>query len=211
MAESFPRLTARTRRFTLGEPRTPAIAPDGSHVLFLRSRYGTDPVTLLWALDLDGGGERLVADPERLLADRGDLPEAEKRRRERARESAAGIVGYACDHDVTVAAYALGGQLFTTDVGTGASAGLDTAPGVFDPRPGPDGGGLVAYVAGPVLRLVGAGQDRADRELAGEPAADVSWGSAEFVAAEEMGRSRGFWWAPDSSGLIVARVDNAPV
>jgi dipeptidyl-peptidase-4 len=39
----------------------------------------------------------------------------------------------------------------------------------------------------------------------------VSWGLAEFLAAEEMGRTRGFWWAPDGRRLAVARVDLRPV
>jgi dipeptidyl-peptidase-4 len=46
--------------------------------------------------------------------------------------------------------------------------------------------------------------------LAEEPG-EVSWGAAEFIAAEEMGRSRGFWWSPDGRCLLAARVDNGPV
>ena len=48
MTESFPRQQARTRRFTLGVPRSFRISPDGSRVAFLRSKTGTDPVTCLW-------------------------------------------------------------------------------------------------------------------------------------------------------------------
>ena len=39
----------------------------------------------------------------------------------------------------------------------------------------------------------------------------MTWGAAEFVAAEEMGRYRGFWWAPDGRSLLATRVDNSPV
>ena len=39
----------------------------------------------------------------------------------------------------------------------------------------------------------------------------VTFGLAEFVAAEEMGRSRGYWWSPDGSQLLVARVDESAV
>jgi dipeptidyl-peptidase-4 len=39
----------------------------------------------------------------------------------------------------------------------------------------------------------------------------VTWGLAEFVAAEEMGRARGFWWSPSGQQLAVCRVDNRPV
>ena len=39
----------------------------------------------------------------------------------------------------------------------------------------------------------------------------MTYGLAEFVAAEEMGRTRGYWWSPDGGALLVARVDVAPV
>jgi dipeptidyl-peptidase-4 len=44
-----------------------------------------------------------------------------------------------------------------------------------------------------------------------QPNDEVVWGQAEFVADEEMGRQRGFWWSPDSTSLAVCRVDNSPV
>ena len=39
----------------------------------------------------------------------------------------------------------------------------------------------------------------------------MTFGLAEFIAAEEMGRTRGYWWAPDGTALLVARVDETPV
>ena len=63
MTESFPRQQARTRRFTLGLPRSFQISPAGGQVAFLRSKGGGDPVTCLWVLDVATGAERLVADP----------------------------------------------------------------------------------------------------------------------------------------------------
>ncbi|MDI5970463.1 prolyl oligopeptidase family serine peptidase [Streptomyces sp. SL13] len=53
-----------------------------------------------------------------------------------------------------------------------------------------------------------------DRLLAGPGSGDgpqVCWGLAEFVAAEEMDRVRGFWWSPRSDAVLAARVDDAPV
>ena len=47
--------------------------------------------------------------------------------------------------------------------------------------------------------------------LAGEDDPEVRWGVAEFVAAEDMGRLRGFWWAPDGAALLATRVDDTPV
>ena len=63
--DSFPRQSARTQRFTLGEPRDVVVSPDGQRIVFLRSRGGTDPVNCLWVVDAATGDERLVADPGR--------------------------------------------------------------------------------------------------------------------------------------------------
>ncbi|MEY9876945.1 hypothetical protein ABH931_006458 [Streptacidiphilus sp. MAP12-33] len=48
----LPRQLARTRRFSLGTPTRLSLTADGSTVLFLRGRDGTDPQACLWARDL---------------------------------------------------------------------------------------------------------------------------------------------------------------
>jgi len=209
-AVAFPRRSARTRRFTLGAPRTLSVTPDGGLVVFLRSAGPEDPVHALWALDVAAGEERLLADPRALLADPDDaeLPVAERARRERTRESGEGIVAYDLAADGGHVAVALAGRLFLVDLGTGAVVALDTAPGVFSPQVAPDGS-AAAYVAAGALRLVGPGF--ADRVLVAEDDADVSWGVAEFIAAEELDRGRGTWWSPDGTRLAAARVDERPV
>ena len=40
---------------------------------------------------------------------------------------------------------------------------------------------------------------------------DLVYATAEFVAAEEMRRARGYWWAPDGERLLVTRVELAGV
>ncbi|WP_431998629.1 prolyl oligopeptidase family serine peptidase [Streptomyces fungicidicus] len=209
-ADSFPRRHARTLRFTLGAPRSFSVAPDGSRVVFLRSGSGTDRAHSLWVLDTEGGGERVAADPRALLGGALENLSAEERaRRERSREGGAGIVGYATDAAVELASFALSGRLFAAELRAGTARELPTPGQVIDPRPSPDGR-QVAYVARGALRVVGAeGAD--DRALAAPESEGVTYGLAEFVAAEEMGRSRGFWWAPESDRLLVARVDDTPV
>ncbi|MBJ6644014.1 prolyl oligopeptidase family serine peptidase [Streptomyces griseoincarnatus] len=208
--DSFPRRHARTLRFTLGAPRFFSVAPDGSRVVFLRSGSGTDRANALWVLDTDGGGERVAADPRALLGGASEQLSAEERaRRERSREGGAGIVGYATDAAVELAAFALSGRLFTAELRAGTARELPTPGPVIDPRPSPDGR-HVAYVARGALRVVSAeGAD--DRALTTPEAEEVTYGLAEFVAAEEMSRSRGFWWSPESDRLLVARVDDTPV
>jgi dipeptidyl-peptidase-4 len=209
-ADSFPRRHARTQRFTLGAPRAFTVAPDGSRVAFLRSGSGTDRANSLWVLDLPDGTERLAADPRVLLQGTSEeLSAAERARRERSREGGAGIVGYATDSSLELASFALSGRLFTAELRAGTARELRVPGPVIDPRPSPDGR-HVAYVSRGALRVVGAEGD-GDRALAEPESAEVGYGLAEFIAAEEMHRSRGFWWAPRSDRLLVARVDDTPV
>ena len=228
-ADTFPRQYARTQRLTLGEPRTITVSPDGQRVVFCRSSNGSDAVNSLWVLDVASGDERLVADPRALLVgnDDANLPAEERARRERAREGAGGVVGYATDTDVTVAAFALAGRLFVAGLISAQAREVVVDGPVFDPRPAPTAD-RVAYVSGATLRI--AELDGTSVELAGptidhtdddererghehehEHEANVTWGSADFIAAEEMGRGRGYWWSPDGTALAVTRVDTSAV
>jgi dipeptidyl-peptidase-4 len=60
-----------------------------------------------------------------------------------------------------------------------------------------------------VASLAGPAEDRVLADPQGAPR--VTFGLAEFIAAEEMDRHRGYWWSPDGSALLVARVDETPV
>ncbi len=218
MTDTFPRQYARTQRLTLGEPRDLTVTQDGNSVVFARSRGGADPVNCLWIADVPTGHQVLVADPVALLAsiadDDADLPAAERARRERMREGAGGITSYALSGDASLASFALDGQLFIADLQAGTARSVAVDGPVFDPRPAPGasaGSGLIAYVSGRSLYITDL-EGRA-RQLAAEPGDPdtVTWGSADFIAAEEMGRHRGYWWSPDGSMLAVCRADSSQV
>jgi dipeptidyl-peptidase 4 len=203
---SFPRQQARTHHFSLGVPRDFVIAPDGGRVVFLRTRGGTDPTTCLWQFDVASGAERLIADPAALGHDGGDaVPAEERMRRERARESSGGIVRFSTDREVIRAAFDLAGRLRVVDLLTGNATDIATGGSAIDPRLDPTGASL-AYVEAGALHTVGT--DGAGARVLLSPESDqVTYGLAEFVAAEEMGRQSGYWWSPDGSALLVARVD----
>ena len=78
MADTFPRQHARTQRLTLGEPRNLLVSPDGARVVFCRSAGGSDPVNMLWVLDVDTATERPVLDPRNLPAAVGEITDEEK-------------------------------------------------------------------------------------------------------------------------------------
>ncbi|MEV4398104.1 DPP IV N-terminal domain-containing protein [Nonomuraea sp. NPDC049607] len=209
MSESFPRLSARTRRFTLGVPRGFTISPDGGRVVFLRTKSGTDPVTCLWELDTETHVERLVVDPRTLHADDEDLPPEERARRERSREAAGGVVAYGPDAALTRAAFALSGGLYVVELASGETRRLETPGAVVDPRLSPDGR-QVAYVTGGALYVQDLASGRG-QVLATPESPTVTYGLAEFIAAEEMDRMRGYWWSPSGDALLVERADEEPV
>ncbi|WP_331459550.1 DPP IV N-terminal domain-containing protein [Nonomuraea sp. SBT364] len=214
--ERFPQQLAGTARFTLGLPRAFTLSPDGRRVLFLRTRGGEDPASCLWLLD--DAGEHLLAAPEDLTRP-GEVPEAELIRRERARESATGIVAYSTDAALRTAVFAVDGHLWAVDIPVGIPVGIPVDPAarpaprpvpaagpVTDPRVDPTGA-RVAYVTGGALHVTGL--DGGDRALATPGGPHVTWGLAEHVAAESMHRTRGHWWAPDGTRLLAARADTS--
>jgi dipeptidyl-peptidase 4 len=207
--DEYPRQVARTRGFSLGVPRAFTVSPDGDRVVFLRTRAGNDPVSFLWVFDVGSAGERLVFDPRGHAApDEEHLTEAERARRERARERSSGVTSFATDREVRRAVFAVSGRMFLADLMDGTAREL-TAPGaVDDPRLDPDGTRIAFVVDGALhVREIEGGT----RSIASDHDPDVSWGLAEFAAAEEMGRSRGHWWSPDGSALAAARVDERAV
>jgi len=208
--DEYPRQFARTRGFSLGVPRSFTVSPDGERVAFLRTRAGDDPVSCLWVFATATGEERCVFDPREHGGSNEDeeLTEAERARRERARERSSGVTEYATDRDVRRAVFPVSGRMFLADLLEGSARELSAPGAVDDPRPDPTGE-RIAYVVGGALhaREIAGG----NRVLATDDDPDVSWGLAEFAAAEEMDRRRGYWWSPDGSTIAAARVDERPV
>jgi dipeptidyl-peptidase-4 len=212
MTDTFPRQYARTQRLTLGEPRNIVVSPDGKRVLFLRSAAGNDTVNSLWLCHTERNTESCIADIRALLSGTNSENESaqERARRERAREGAAGIVSFSCDSEVHHVAFAVSGRLFVSDMHSAHEIAVkNPAPGtMYDARISPDGK-HIAYVRGSALFVC----DMQGNEecLTSKTATDVTWGVAEFVAAEEMNRQRGYWWSPNSDAIVVERVDNSPI
>ena len=208
VSDSFPRQYARTQRLSLGEPRSFTVSPDGSHVVFIRSHSGSDAVNTLWRLDTAMGAEHELLDPRTLSTDLSSLSDAERKQRERARESASGITSYACDAAVSTAVTILGGHVVLIDLVSGHVSLPTIEPGVFDVRLSPDGT-TISYLRGTSLCV--ASRTGNERVIASDSNEAVSWGNAEFIAAEEMGRFRGYWWSPDSQSIAACRVDVSPI
>lgn len=211
MSDTFLRQQARSQHFTLGAPRQIIPSEDGSVVFFVRSQGPFDARGCLWRIDVSAGAdEQLLVDPLH-LAEEKDVPLAERQRRERARESATGIVSYSIDRSGNKAAFVINGDIYVVECGAIPRVEcLVSGRGAFDAQISPDGS-HVAYVSQGSLQVVAAKTQAVPTVLASEDEESVYWGIADFIAAEEIGRMRGFWWSPDSKQILVTQVDERHV
>ena len=197
---------ALTRRFSLGQPRSIKVVPDGSAVLFLRSTAQSF-VQDLYEFDTTTGKERLLLTAEQILQGAQEqLPAEEKARRERMRMSTRGIVSYHLSKDGSRILVPLSGQLFVIDRSNGGVTELHGAEGYpIDPRFAPDGKRIACVRNGDLyITDVAAG---VERRLTTGAGGNITNGLSEFVAQEEMGRYRGYWWSPDSTTIAYQQTD----
>ncbi len=197
---------AATRRFSAGYPNSIKIVPDGSAVLFLRSGP-RDNIQNLYEFDTKTGEERVVLTAEQILNGAEEkLSAEEKARRERMRLSARGIAGYQLSEDGARILVPLSGRLFVIDRANRDVKELSSDKGYpIDPRFSPDGKSVACVRDGNLFVIdIASGQERQLTSGANE---NISFGTAEFAAQEEMDRREGYWWSPDSQQILYQRTD----
>lgn len=199
---------AATRRFSAGQPTAVKLVPDGSAVLFLRSPPRSF-VQDLYEFDTATGQERRLLTADQILQGAEEnLSVEERARRERMRMSARGIASYQLSKDGTKILVPLSGRLFVIERASGTVRELMSNAGFpLDPRFSPDGRSL-ACVHDKELYVMDIFSG-AERRLTNGSSSTLSHGLAEFVAQEEMDRSEGYWWSPDSKTLVYQETSTA--
>ncbi|MBZ0231079.1 MAG: S9 family peptidase, partial [Deltaproteobacteria bacterium] len=205
--ETIKTLSA-TRSFNLGTPKPVAILPDGD-VLFLRT--GPRSFTAeLFELDAATGKVEKLASAAELVAGDVKLSAAEKALRERTRTALVGIVQVGASEDGSRLLVPLGSQVFVFDRATRKSQSVALGAGYPDtPTLSPDGT-KVAFVRDQDLWVADVGGKK-PRKLTAHEGPAITYGAAEFVAQEELDRTAGYWWSPDSQHLIFQRTDETAV
>ena len=200
-------------------PRQAEVSPGGQWVSFLRPSATDSEVLELWAQPSSGGEPRkLVSAADLLGGAEQKLSETEKMALERQRISQRGITGYQwCGGDDSALLFPLSGDLYVVRLtASGPQAhklALPAGAPKLEPRCAPDGKRL-AYVQGGNLFMLPLGTGAAGvkpRRLTTDGADTVSWGLAEFLAAEELSRQRGYWWSKDGKSLLALRADESGV
>jgi dipeptidyl-peptidase 4 len=190
-------------------PRAVKLSPDGKLLTSLRPRADDRERFDLWAMDTETGKWRMLVDSLK-VGSGGALSEAEKMQRERARIGGTkGIVSYDWSPDGRAILVPIDGDIYIADLNGNVTRLTDTKQGELDASVSPKGG-FVSFIRDQNVIVL----DRAtgkERALTSDGGGTLSWGVAEFVAQEEMDRTRGAWWSPDDSLIAVARVDEAGV
>jgi dipeptidyl-peptidase-4 len=197
-----------TRNYSLGQPVSPIITPDGKAVIFLRGG-ARDPVLRLYEFTIADAKLREILTPEKLLQGTEEKLTAEERsRRERERQSLRGFTSFQLSKDGSKLLVALSSRLYVI---TRADSKVTELPGRswIDPHFSPDGR-AVAAVSGGELHVIDL-ETKADFALTSGVTEMIQHGLAEFVAQEEMNRHEGFWWSPDSQWIACQETDNTGV
>ncbi len=192
------------------QARGVALAPDGSAVTYLKAKADDVDVTDLWIADVKGGAAHLLIDGRALSPDNHELSEAEKSRRERLGLRTRGIVEYHWDEQGKYILAPVQGDLWLYERASGQTRRLTQTPGdEVDGKISPKGG-FVSYVRDDNLYLMPI-SGGAERPLTKGGSELKSWGTAEFIAQEELHRFTGYWWSPDETKIAMTHVDQSGV
>lgn len=192
-------------------PGTFAFSPDDSLLTFLYSPEHTLSQKL-FALDLKSGERRLFFESTGGGTTEESVSAAEALRRERQRQRTTGITQYEWAQDENRVLVPLPDGLYVQD-------GLDAPPRkildigkqpALDPRFSPDGM-WISYVQDDELYVVPVEGGEPRQLTQGARGTGRTHGVAEYAAQEEMDRSHGYWWSPDSRWLAFEEVDETHI
>lgn len=196
----------------LSGPRAQGVklSPDGSLITYLKAKPDNQRMTDLWAADLKGGAPRLLVDGLILIPDGRVLSEAEKSRRERQGIQSSGVVNYTWDDQGRFILVPVEGDIWLFErAGSNIRRLTDTVEDEIDAKVSPKGNFLSFVRDDNLFVLPAVGGAASAITTDGTP--DKSWGTAEFIAQEELDRDTGYWWSPGEDRIALAYVDQTGV
>jgi len=193
-------------------PAALRFSPDGALITYLHSPEG-GLVRRLYAFDPQTGERKVMMTPPEASTSEEHLSLEEKLRRERQRQLELGVPSYtwAAQGSRLLAPFATG--LYVQDgpdTPMRQVASAENGP-IIDPQFSPDGQ-WIAFVQADELWVVPADGSTAPRQVTfGAAERGLTHGLAEYIAQEEMDRSQGYWWSPDSQLLAFEEVDETHI
>jgi len=183
-------------------PERLRFSPDGKTLTFLFPPPGeTGLQRVLWSHDVATGEQKVLFAPEGQGATEASVSAEEALRRERQRQLTIGVTSYDWADEASLLVTPVLGDVWL--IGDGPARVVAT--GATDPHLNPDAS-CVAFVRDGDLYVVEI-QTGEERRLTSDADPGVANGLAEFIAQEELGRSRGFWWNREGTLIAFERYD----
>ena len=195
-------------------PNGVKFSPDGRRVTFLKAREDDAQRYDLWQFDVATGALSRLVDSDLIDAPGTELSEEEKALRERKRIAGrSGIVDYHWGTASQILVPSAGDlHLVELDGETVQTCQLTRTDAFeYDTKVSPKGTYASFIREGAVYAVDLDSGEETRLTPAAEPDKAISYGTAEFVAQEEMSRYTGYWWSPDDRYLAYTRVDESPV
>lgn len=182
-------------------------SPNGQRLSFLRPKKDNYEVLDLWEFDLVSKKPKLLVDSHHLKF--GELSEFEKAQRERLRITRSGIVEYYWSELGDKIIFPASGDLYLHDF-KGPLLRLTNTPASemnvsFSPKDT-----FISYVRDHNLYILDF-KTKKEIPVTTLGRESVYYGSAEFIAQEEMHRMEGYWWSKDEQYLAFTEVDESSV
>jgi dipeptidyl-peptidase-4 len=186
-------------------PSAVAFTPDGSAITYLLPE-GESTARVLWRAEAAEGAEpSVITRPpgEGNTDENVSREEALRRERMRLRDTGISQIVRASHDDLSI--IPLKGDLYLLR-GTGPLQRLtETESPEIDPKFSPEGDRVAFVRSGSLYTLdLETGAEVRLTEGAGD---GLSFGLAEFIAQEELGRSTGYWWSPDGERIAYQETD----
>ncbi len=182
-------------------------SPNGQRLSFLKPKKSNYEVLDLWEFDLKTGKESLLVDSATLKF--SPPTEIEKARLERMRITRQGIVEYFWSEKGDLIAFPAGGDLYLYSFSKPLKRLTNNAGAELDIRFSPQDNYLT-YTREQNLYLMNL-KDQKEIPLTTTGKDSLSFGSAEFIAQEEMHRRDGYWWSADEKWIAFTEVNEDKV
>lgn len=192
-------------------PGAVTFSPNGRFLTYLFSPDG-GLVRQLFGYELETGKTRLLIAPNEQSGSEENLSLEEKLRRERLRQRELGITRYewAAKTGHMLIPQPDGLYIFEEEGNPLRPLLTHSSQPIQDAHFSPNGQ-WVSYIQDAELYVVAAAGGEPLQITSGARSTGKTNGLAEYIAQEELARSRGYWWSPDSQKLAFVEVDETHI